>query len=252
MAKKKAEKKSGWFKTGKDGRTRSKQVDEEAKARRAAAGIQRFWQENDSSGKVTFLDNPDFFLNEHNINIGGKWFNYFTCLKDFDTCPLCESGDKPSYAVVCSVIDHRKYTDSEGAERTNERKLLVARGKARQILLKRLEDKHEGDMVGCVYEIGRGTTKTEASTGEDFDFLQKKLTAKQLKSFIPKGGKAEDIKPFDYEEVLAPKKASELRKLVGGETPVGSEEEEEPTDTDSGTGGDEGGEEEVSSIEDLL
>ena len=252
MAKAKA--KSGWFATGKDGRTRSKQVDEEQKQRRAAAGIQRFWQEADSSGKVTFLDNPDFFLNEHNINIGGKWFNYFTCLKDFDTCPLCESGDKPAYAVVCTVIDHRKYTDGEGKERGNERKLFVARGKARQILLKRLEEKHEGDMVGCVYEIGRGSTKTEASTGEDFDFLQKKLTAKQMKAFIPKGGKAEDIKPFNYEEVLAPKKASELRKLVGAETPVGSEDEEKSTATDPEDQEDSGAEgtEEVSSIEDLL
>lgn len=249
MAKKKT---TGWFKTGKDGRKQSKQVDEEQKQRRASAGIQRFWQEADSSGKVTFLDNPDFFLNEHNINIGGKWFNYFTCLKDFDTCPLCESGDKPAYAVVCTVIDHRKYTDSEGKERVNEKKLFVARGKARQILLKRLEEKHEGDMAGCVYEVGRGTTKTEASTGEDFDFLQKKLTKKQLKSFIPKGGKEDAIKPFDYEEVMAPKKVSELRKLVGAETPVGSEDEDdkdtgtEPEDTNGGE------EEEVSSIEDLL
>lgn len=245
----------GWYSSGDEGRAKSKQVDKETKEKRAQ-GFQRFWLENDSSAKITFLDNPDFFIYEHNLQLGGKWFNFYTCLKDFDTCPLCESGDKPSYAAVCSIIDHRKWTDGENNERSNEKKLFVARGKARQTLLRRLEEKHKGDMVGCVYELSRGTTKTESSTGEDFDYLDKKLTAKQMKAFIPKGLDEDWLKPYNYEERLAPKSADELRKIVGAPAPVGSEEESkketkkekekeaEPEETAS--------DEDVTSIEDLL
>lgn len=242
--------KESWYKKGTDGRKESKKADEEAKQRRAQS-FNRFWLEQDSSGKITYLDNPDFFVYEHNLKLGGKWFNYFTCLKDMDTCPLCESGDNPSLAVVCTIVDHRRYEDKEGNVHQNEKKLFVARGKARQILLKRLEEKHDGDMVGCVYNMGRGAHKNESSVGEDFDFL-KKLEKKDLKKMVPKGQDEDWLKPFDYEELLAPKSADELRKLVGAPSPVGSEEEVDEKPEKQESVEEELDNDEVTSIEDLL
>uniref|UniRef100_A0A6M3M8K1 Uncharacterized protein n=1 Tax=viral metagenome TaxID=1070528 RepID=A0A6M3M8K1_9ZZZZ len=157
-------KKAAWYKTGADGVKESKQADAQAKARRESRGPRRFHLPNDTSAKITFLDTPGFFLWEHNLQLGGKWFNYFTCLKDFDTCPLCESGDNASYILVGTVIDHSSYTADDGTKYVNQKKLFVAKGKARQNLLRQIE-RRDGDLKGCVYEMARGSSNTECATG---------------------------------------------------------------------------------------
>lgn len=216
--------KKAWFQKGEAGRKQAESEDAAAEARRKArSGPQRFYLKNDTSAKSTFLDNPDFFLHEHNLKINGKFYNYFTCLKDIDTCPICDDGDQPSYIVVATIIDHRKFT-KEGKEYVNEKKLIVFKGRARQRIMKQIE-RRDGDLKFCAYELSRGSTGTECSTGEDFEFL-KRLTREQVISLAPKGTTAEDwLKPLNYEEIFAPKTAAELRKILGGEVPVGAGEE---------------------------
>ena len=127
--------KKAWFQKGEAGRKQAESEDAAAEARRKArSGPQRFYLKNDTSAKSTFLDNPDFFLHEHNLKINGKFYNYFTCLKDIDTCPICDDGDQPSYIVVATIIDHRKFT-KEGKEYVNEKKLIVFKGRARQRIM---------------------------------------------------------------------------------------------------------------------
>jgi hypothetical protein len=58
---------------------------------------------------------------------------------------------------------------------------------------------------------------------EDFEYLGK-LTAEKLSKLAPEGEAAEWLKPFDYEKIFAPKSSEELRRVVGGEVPVGSSE----------------------------
>jgi len=251
MAKKKA-----WFKKGKEGVKESQKVDTEAKARRDAAGPMRFWLEYDSAAKLTFLDNPQFFIWEHTIKIGNKWRNYFTCIKEIDSCPLCEGGENPSFILVGTVINHKKWKSSDGSMHQNEKMLFVAKGRARQRLLKQIE-RRDNNLKFCAYEMARGTTQTEAATGEDFEFL-KRLTKKALSKLIPKGENDDWLNPFDYEKIFAPLSVEDLTKLAGGETPVGAEgdktgDDDLPFDTggeDDDSAGKE--EDEAESIDDLL
>lgn len=222
--------KKTWFSKGKTGRAQSSKVDVEAKARQEQRKNQpyRFWLEADSSGKITFLDTPEFFLWEHNLKMAGKYGNFFTCLKEFDVCPICEDlGEQSGFIVVATIIDHRKWTDKDGNEHKNQKKLYVARGRARQRIIKQIE-RRKGSLQYCAYDVARGTSQTESNVGEDIEFL-KKLTKAQLSKLAPKGKDAptpdEWMKPFDYEKMFEPKTPEWLRKNVThGEAPVGTED----------------------------
>ena len=250
-------KKGGWYKTGEEGRESSRAVDTQAKARAEASGTRRFWLEPDSSKKFTFLDNPEFFFWEHNLKLAGKWFNFFTCIKDFETCPICEDGNNSGYGLACTVIDHTKFQDTEGVWHQNEKRLVVFKGKARQRILTQMA-KRDGDLKYCVFETERSVGKTECSTGEVFDFL-KRLTKKDVKRFIPKGSDEKWLEPLDYEEEFAPKTAEELRGIIGGEVPVGAEsgaktqEDDTFPSSDKEVGGEDApGNDEPMSIDDLM
>lgn len=218
-----------WYYTGEAGRSRAKQESEAAKLRREQAmnqGPRRLWLKSDTSVKLTFLDTLVFFMYEHQLKIGGNWRNWFTCRKGKDTCPICEAGDHPAYVAVASIINHREWVDKEGKTRKNEKQLVVFRGtKAQERILKRIEQ-CDGDLTGCVFEFTRGSSNTEASTGEDFVYLNKRLTAAQMLSMAPKGSDKSWLEPFDYAEMFQPLEIDQLRKIAGGETPVGSGEAE--------------------------
>lgn len=248
-----------WYETGDQGAKKAKQIDEEAKARReAGSGPRRFWLEPDTAAKITFLDTPKFFFHEHNLKLEGRYFNYFTCIKDMDTCPICESGDRSSYVVVGTILSHKTWKDGEGNVHKIQKQLFVARGRARQKLMRQLEKRDE-DLMFCIYEMARGSTPTEANTGEDMEFL-KKVKKSQVKGLIPDSVLTDEVedkdaymKPFDYAKLFKPKTAKSLRAIVGGEDPTGAEEEEEPDQPeDAEEPGDEEEEGEVSSIDDLV
>lgn len=219
--------KKNWYQKGKAGKKRAEELDREAKARRDAQGPRRFWLEYDSSAKATFLDTPSFFLLEHNLKIGNSFYNYFTCVQDMDTCPLCEAGENPSYILVGTVINHKKWTDKKDVVHQHEKQLFVAKGKAREHLLKQIE-RREDDLSFCIYELSRGSSSTECATGEDFEYLKRisKTNLAKVPGVIPEGKDESYLTPFDYEKIFAPKSMKELRKLVGGDAPVGGEEED--------------------------
>lgn len=234
--------KSGWFKTGEEGVKEAEKFDKDAARRRAeamdenvVAKKRRFWLPPDKSAIITFLDSPSFFCREHQLHIGGSWQNYETCLSDFDNCPLDEAGLKPSYVVVATIIDHTEFVLKKGPNAgtliKNQKRLIVCKSTARLKLLKQKE-RREGDLTYCQFEATRYTPK-ECSTSEDFQYI-KTFTLEEVKAFAPatlmgKSGQqepvdpAEWIKPFNYPEVFKPKSADELRALIGGIAPVGSE-----------------------------
>lgn len=234
--------KEKWFRTGEEGVKEAKKFDEEAARRRAeamdenvVAKKRRFWLPPDKSAIFTMLDSPSFFYREHQLFIGGNWQNYETCLSDFDNCPLDEAGMKPSYVVAASIIDHTEFVLKRGPNAgtviKNQKRLIVFKSTARLKILKQKE-RRDGDLTYCQFEATRYTAK-ECSTSEDFQYI-KTLTLEEVKAFAPttmlgKSGQqepvdpAEWIKPFNYAEVFKPKSADDLRALVGGVPPVGSE-----------------------------
>lgn len=232
-----AKEKKKWFARGKEGVEMSKRNDEEMAARREARGPRRFWLENESSAKVTLLDNPEFFVYEHNLKLGGKYHNYFTCLQQIDTCPICESGDSPSFILVATVINHKKFEGKDGKVFKNQKQLIVFKSKAKEKILRQLEKK--GNLRFTVWELSRGSSSTECSTGEDFEYLgkwgqDKEFQADKLKAMVPdKEDPKTWLRPFDYETIFAPKEPDELRKIVGGAPPVGGKDDSD----DLGGGG---------------
>jgi len=256
---------TSWFKVGAEGKKESEKKDTEAKLRAKNRGKGfRFWLKNDTSAKVTYLDSPNFFFSEHNLKIGGKFGNFFTCLADFDVCPIDESGDMASYAIAATIIDHRKYIGGDGTEYRDQKKLFVAKGRARQHLLKQI-NLRDNNLQFCHYDLSRGSSQTESNVGEDFNF-EKRLNKKSLITFVKKlwdkQGKTytdkdieEFLTPFNYEEIFKPCTQEELRKIVGGEVPIGSAQDISidsiGEDKDNqGTAG--AVEEEIVDIEDLL
>jgi hypothetical protein len=226
--------KKAWYTKGKAGRERSKQEDEAAKQRREQQGIWRFRQKNNESAKIVWLDNPDFFIHEHTIKTGPKNFVNETCIKDYDNCAPCDNlGDQSSYELIGTIIDTRPYEDAKGNVIKTQKKLFVAKGKARQILLRRIEQ-NDDDLQYCVFEVARGSQHNECATGEDLVFL-KRLKKAQVKKLVPPGEDVDEwMEPFDYEEIFKPKSAAELRKLYGsGDTTVGAEDDDTGKDEET-------------------
>ena len=243
-----------WYQTGNDGRKRSKLEDEMARKRKEQSGIWRFYQKNSETAKIVFLDTPSFFYHEHSLfNLTGK-MDAATCIKDSDegVCPLCEYGN-PSYCVAGTIIDTRESESTKDGKTTlykNQKRLFVAKGKAREVILRRSEEQKH-DLRGAVFSISRGAGTKECSTGEDIQYLGK-VTDEKLMKLLPEGQKFEDwSKPFDYAKILKPMSAVQLRQLSGGKAPVGSDEDilGDDLETDGGSPLDD---EAVGGIDDLL
>ena len=213
-----------WYRTGKEGEERSKEFVKERYEKSATS--YRFYLKPGNEAKVTFLDSKGFYLAEHNLKIGGRWGNYYTCLQEFDNCPLCDSGSNPSYICVYTVIDHSKYESKKtpGKIITNQKRLMVVKSRAHDKLKDRRDNQADGDLTYGVFRFKR-YTKEECSTGEDILFV-KKLPVEVLQKFIPADLPQEEredyLKPFDYMKLFAPKTAEELRRVVGAAAPVGS------------------------------
>lgn len=210
-----------WYQTGKQGEERSKHVEEEMQSR---FGPPRFWLKPPKSAHITFLDTEGFHMYEHNLYRGGQWGNYFTCIQDFDNCPLDESGDRPSYVAVFTIIDHSEYVSQRtGKKIKNVKKLLVLKPRAfNKVKLRR--ETQKGNLTHCIFKVTRGSND-ECATGEDFEFLGR-TTKEKLMSIAPQDPKlqADWLKPFDYMKIFEPKDATFLRQLVGTKAPVGSDD----------------------------
>lgn len=187
----------------------------------------RFWIPNDTDTEITFLDGDlddgilDIpFLYEHNINMNGKWGNFFICTQDEEPCPICEGGNNPSYVGLLTVIDHSEYVSKrDGKTYKDNVKLFVAKRETIKQLQK-LAAKRDG-LRGVRFDVSRTGDKS-ASVGNIFDFTEKYSEA-QLKKMFP-----ESHEPLDYEELLGEQymTAKELRKLGFGSSagPIGSED----------------------------
>lgn len=177
-------------------------------------GPRRFWLKKDSSRQVLFCDDSCLKFHEHNLKLGGKFGNYYTCigakaLVDDETseikkpaCPICEAGDKPSYVGAFTVKDLTGYTTAAGEEKgKGEKQLLVAKFYTLQVLEKQWE-KREG-LQGVIFEVSRTSINTAPSVGNIWDF-EKKIEAGQIS----------DAKPFNYKELFAPKPIEEMKNVA--------------------------------------
>jgi hypothetical protein len=222
-----------WFYTGEEGVKWVEQKDIQNQARQEARGNRRFFQPKNSSTRITFLDDPNFFCSEHNLQLNGKWGNFFTCCVDYDDCVLCAHGYSSCPIVTCSVIDHSSYTDRNDKVHSFQKRLFVAKRLARSNLLRQLAKKKS--LVNWLYEVARGGDKNEPATGSDFEAV-KQVDRKKLAQFIVKKWRETEtmdtdtakkrlkelFTPFNYEKIFALKSSDALRKIIGVGAPTGS------------------------------
>ena len=210
-----------WFLRGEDAFEKARLLAEE---RETVGGPFRFFLKPGTSAMVTFVDSMGIGLLEHNLKVGGRWGNFYTCLRDFSECPLCESGDRPYYVMVWTIIDHSKYvSERTGKEYKNTKKLLVAKQSVITKLRRRLSSKElNGDLTFATFSFTRDK-REECATGEDIEFVRR-CTREEMLRMKPEGISAEEwLSPFDYRSLFKPKSVEELRRIAGQGDPIGYE-----------------------------
>lgn len=183
----------------------------------------RFFIPTDTETAVTFLDgdlNDENIIDipmyyEHQVHQGGHWRNWYVCLSEEESCPLCEGGDDPSLVGALTIIDHTEWKDKQGNMHKDERKLFIAKYGTIQTLQKMAEKR--GGLAGCTFDVYRGSDKKSPNVGDTFDFTEKHTAKGMEKKY------GEQAAPFDYEEVLPYVPAPQLRKMGFGVTAVGGE-----------------------------
>ena len=210
-----------FLKTGKAAK-QAMQEEKTAAEQRQKEKIFRYWMKQDTDGAITFLDgNLDEELGildtpmfrEHNLNLSGKWGNYFTCIAEEEPCPICEGGDSPYFAQVFTIIDHRKWEDKKKTVHKDELKLFVAKPKTVELLTKLAQKR--GGLAGCRFDVSR-TGDNSASVGSLFDFDEKADVDAICKKYKVEG-------PLNYEEVITAHTGQELRDMGFGSTQAGAE-----------------------------
>ena len=200
---------------------------EEHKAELRREGkISRFFTKENTSSSITFLDGGIVngvlditYYYEHNVNMNGKWGNFYICTQDEEPCPLCEGGLYSSYVGVLSVIDHSAYVSKkDGKTYKDQVRLFVAKlGTIKALTLLAAK---RGGLTGWRVDVSRTGDKSP-SVGNVFDFLHHQ-TPEQIAALY-----GESAKPLDYDKILGEMwmSAKELRKLGfgSGMPPIGSE-----------------------------
>lgn len=224
-----------WLKKGKAAQKSMKEEEARAEAQKNMGGNNRFWMKEGEERTITFVDGgltedglldiPMYF--EHTVKYSGQW-TQFVCVAEEEPCPLCETGDRPTFVGVATIIDHTGfYSKKDEKQIKNIRRLYVAP----RTVIKKLQTlaAKRGTLAGLTFDVTR-TEKKAARVGDLLD-CQGITTLKDLKKHFP-----EAAVPFNYEEELPHVSADELRKMGFGGTKLGGESEVSDDDGDSGGG----------------
>jgi hypothetical protein len=213
-----------WLKKGKAAHEAVEKADAQTAQKQAAGSVRRFYLPKEKETQITFMDgalDDDGLLEtmtywEHQLNMNGSWRNWYACTQDQEPCPICQGGDIPSLVAVFTVLDHSKWSDKNGLGHQHEKRLFVCKRET----FKRLQKiaTKRGGLDGASFDVSRIGEKS-AAVGSDFDFIEKRAASEIMKAY---GLKAEDVTPYDYEEILNYRDAAELRQLGFGTLPIGA------------------------------
>ncbi len=187
-----------WFKTGDEIESEAKRLSMYYQKKKEKA-VPIFHLKVDEQATVVFVDDKGFGVYIHKLKVGDFWES-FTCTKDFAPCPICATGNKPSFTVFYTVIDTRPYTNKKGETTKFRKALFPATGVTTQMRLVD-EKKAQGGLVGSVCIFKRYSAK-ESACGT---LLENKGKINVAKKFGE-----ENAKPIDYLKVLAPPTQEEL------------------------------------------
>lgn len=198
---------------------------EEAKAELAKEAYGKLWRFRMKEGedrRITFLDGDltdEGMLDitmfyEHTLAINGGYEN-FICTADVDQtqpCPICQSGSKPAYVGVMTVIDHTPHEIKQGPNKgniiVNQKKLFVCKMGTRNQLQKLAANR--GGLAGCTFDAYR-TGEKDAAVGNQFDFVEKFESYDDIAQKY--GLELEAVQPVDYGSELVYRSPDELLEL---------------------------------------
>lgn len=212
-----------------------------AKQRKESQGkMFRFFLKQGEEAKITFIDGDldadgnltPTRLFEHNVQINGKWNNFFPCPELSDPtsgekCPICAEGKFHAYlAALFTIIDHRSFTSTTTKKTyVDQRRLFVAKPQTFEMLQKLAAKR--GGLAGALFDVSRNNDNQSAAVGSMFDFDKKSpietvgdvkgLKDIYLTTIVDPTTNAEvtvsNFVPADYEHEFTFRSAAELAKL---------------------------------------
>lgn len=192
-------------------------------AKEAAARMRRFYLNVGEEKQVTFLDGDmdgdgllEFLsFHEHRVQTGPKNWDNIVCVARQEICPLCNSGDKPSFVGVFTVLNETPYTIKTGPNAGKvleaRRELYVATANTLQVLQHHAAKR--GGLRGWKVEIARLTDK-EARVGSTFQWLSRR-SPEEIAAL------GENGTPADYGHELKYMSAAEMVKAGFGKAASG-------------------------------
>ena len=221
-----------WMQRGYSAGDKAKEAEEQR--RNSGKGkTRRHWMRDGSETYLTFVDDDPAVFREHQFKLNGHWRNWFTCIQGIphpetgkpQQCPACARGNKSYFAAAYTVIDHSEWTDRDGNNHKDERRLLVVKDEVYGLLSKQ-SGKRKG-LVGARFEVSRTGDKSP-NTGNVWDFEEK----------VDLGQYGDEATPVDYATEFAPLTAEVLAQVIGGQAPSQSSG---GNNSGGGTGGSGGG-----------
>lgn len=189
-----------WFSTGYDAvEKRSKELEEQQNKNYLPA----FFLKEDESATIIFLTDEPINYYHHYVK---SLKRYFTCSQD-GNCPLCDTGNKPSYVGAYLVLDTRYEEwekDSQKYSRQNTVKIMKHGIKALKQLKKHNEKRGLKNFAWEIDRTGSGSQDTTyAFTPVPLDDVANGIklpTPEEIKELKEK--MIESIKPKDRNALL--------------------------------------------------
>jgi len=201
-------------------------VDREKERNAGRREPMRFFLKKNTAEQIIILDSEvTCGVHEHTMKVGGNW-QTVPCIKDYDTCPACHTGDNSSYVVMLTVL---KFSEKEGKEVIYKNLLPIKPTQTEMFF--RLLDQH-GSLRGMVVEMKRGGDDNAPRIGSPM-FVEK-LSEEDIKAEFmldapkktQKGEVYQEVDyftvPFNYEEVLPMYTPEDMQNRWGFELPEGS------------------------------
>jgi hypothetical protein len=194
-----------WFSKGKESVQQAAHVAEEQRKNRAPYRVRVLPQK---TIPVIYLDDEGFSFQEHTVQNGKRW-EQFTCSGPA-TCPLCQSGDKPYFVTLFTVIEMTEWVDARGQTHKNEKKIHALKSEAALVLMNKKE--RWGGLKGKGVYLTRKGDK-DPSSGSDFELML------HPQKNTPMVYKIDSSKPehqaFEYASIFEPKSPEFIKTALG-------------------------------------
>lgn len=228
-----------FLKTGAASAKLAKKQTEDAEAKQQNGyKLFRFWLKEKEEARITFIDGelategawkgypdpPRYW--EHNLFLKGTWNHFFVCPEKTnpdsgEKCPICESGDKPSFVALFTIIDHRQVPSTKDKTKVykDQKKLMVCKPQTMEMITKHAIKR--GGLAGATFDASRVGDKS-ASVGSMFDFVEKKpieewkklYTIEKVDPATNKKVTVTNFTPANYEKEIEYHTGEQLQKEV--------------------------------------